>query len=305
MGNRALDVNPPNADYNLSTHGSNWLWTVFTLFGVSLLAITAWTIATPRGTRLFHQIAIVVITTGAISYFSMASDLGATPVPVEFRGNGTRQIWFVRYIQWFISFPLLLLELLLATGLSLSDIFTAIFMSVVLVIMGLVGALVPSTYKWGYYVFGLFALSYIWYVLLWHGPRTTFAAGGVIKSGYRLASLYLSFLLLLYPIAWACAEGGNVITVTSEMIWYGILDLLAGPIFLFLFLFKLRGVDYAAFGLQSGKYTDKAAGAGYSAGGVAGTEQATAQRAGGAPVSSTGPGSSGATNTAHGVSAPV
>ena len=97
------------------------------------------------------------------------------------------------------------------------------------------------------------------YVLLWHGPHTTFAAGTRLRSGYIMAAGYLSFLLLLYPIAWACAEGGNVISVTSEMIWYGILDIFAGPIFLFFFLWELRGVDYASFGLHSGKYTDKSA----------------------------------------------
>lgn len=37
-------------------------------------------------------------------------------------------------------------------------------MSIVLVITGLVAALVPSTYKWGYYTFGVSALFYIWYV---------------------------------------------------------------------------------------------------------------------------------------------
>ena len=37
-------------------------------------------------------------------------------------------------------------------------------MAIVLVVAGLVAALVPSTYKWGYYVFGVFALFYIWYV---------------------------------------------------------------------------------------------------------------------------------------------
>ena len=44
-GNKALDVNPPNADYNLSRAGSNWLWTVFSLFGLSLIAIAGWTFA--------------------------------------------------------------------------------------------------------------------------------------------------------------------------------------------------------------------------------------------------------------------
>ena len=69
---------------------------------------------------------------------------------------------YVHYIQWFISFPLLLLKLLLATGLSLSDIFTTLFMSIVLVVLGLVGALVPSSFKWGYYTFGILALLSIW-----------------------------------------------------------------------------------------------------------------------------------------------
>ena len=54
----------------------------------------------------------------------------------------------MRYIQWFITFPLLLLELLLATGLSLSDIFTTLFMGVVLVITGLVAALAPLVCTW-------------------------------------------------------------------------------------------------------------------------------------------------------------
>ena len=40
-GNQALDVNPPNADYYLSTHGSDWLWSAFSVFGVSLLVVVA------------------------------------------------------------------------------------------------------------------------------------------------------------------------------------------------------------------------------------------------------------------------
>ena len=69
---------------------------------------------------------------------------------------------YVRYIQWFITFPLLLLSVLLSTGLSLSDIMTTLFMGATLVICGLVGALISSTYKWGFYVFGSFALFYVW-----------------------------------------------------------------------------------------------------------------------------------------------
>jgi bacteriorhodopsin len=259
MGNKALGDNPPTADLNITTHGSDWLWAVFCVFTASLLMMLCLDFRRPRGSRLFHQIAIIVLTTGSLAYFSMASDLGATPVRVEFRSdytNETRQIWYVRYIEWFINFPLLLLELLLATGLSLSDTMTTMFMATVLIVTGLVGALVPSVYKWGYFSFGGAALVYVWYTLLWHAPRTTFAAGGVLRSGYIRSACYFSFLLILYPIAWACSEGANVIKPNSEMIWYGILDIFAGPVFLFLFLYHLRNADYKAFGFHLDEYTD-------------------------------------------------
>lgn len=61
---------------------------------------------------------------------------------------------------------------LLASGLALSDIFLTAFMALAIVVMGLVGALTPSSYKWGFFVFGLFALFYVMCVVqpgLFHG----------------------------------------------------------------------------------------------------------------------------------------
>jgi len=71
----------------------------------------------------------------------MASDLGATPIEVEFIRGGTlgqnwvdigvlrptRSIWYARYIDWTITTPLLLLELALTTALPLSQIFGLVF----------------------------------------------------------------------------------------------------------------------------------------------------------------------------------
>ncbi|KAI0682304.1 heat shock protein 30 [Cytidiella melzeri] len=260
MANDALNLNPPDAALHIGTHGSDWLWAAFALMAFTLLITVVLNFMRSRGTRLFHQLAIIVLATSSLAYFSMASDLGATPIVTEFRGNGeTRQIWYVRYIQWFLTFPLLLLSVLLTTGLSLSEIFTTLFMAIFLVVCGLVGALVESTYKWGFFTFGCAALFYIWYVLLWHAPRTTFAADGAFCVGFRITSSAFAFMLLTYPICWALCEGANVISATSEMIWYGILDCITGPFFLLFFLFKLHAVDYAAFGFTSGKYTDTAA----------------------------------------------
>ena len=47
---------------------------------------------------------------------------------------------------------------------TVSDIVMTLFFAWVVVVSGLVGALVPSSYKWGYYAFGLAALFYLWCV---------------------------------------------------------------------------------------------------------------------------------------------
>ena len=96
-------------------------------------------------------------------------------------------------------------------------------------------------------------------VLLFHGTRSAFPGGGVLRTAYIRGAGLLSFLLITYPIAWACSEGGNVISNSSEMIWYGILDLLVGPVFLFFFLWHLADADYAEFGFRATAYTEPAA----------------------------------------------
>lgn len=40
------------------------------------------------------------------------------------------------------------------------------------------------------------------------------------------------------------------------MVFYGILDLIAGPLFIFAFLTMFRSVEYDTLGLQSGKASD-------------------------------------------------
>ena len=68
---------------------------------------------------------------------------------------------WVRYIQWFINAPLILLSVFFITGLPLSDLFLTIFMIIVTVVSGLVGALTPTSYKWGFYTFGVLTLLYV------------------------------------------------------------------------------------------------------------------------------------------------
>ncbi|KAJ3523776.1 hypothetical protein NM688_g8669 [Phlebia brevispora] len=254
-GNEATTINPPAGVFHISTHGSDWLWAAFSVIAFSFVLLFGLSFTRPRGKRAFHHIGLVILITASIAYFTMASDLGYAPVPTEFRGDHqTRQIWYTRYIQWFLTLPLVLIELLLTTGFTLSDIMMTVAAAWVLVLAGLIGSVVQSTYKWGYFSFGCVALFSIWYIILWEAPRRPFPQEE-LRSGYYLCAAYVSFMLITYPICWACSEGANVISPTSEMVWYGILDIITGPFFLFFFLFVNRKAEYQVFDLQSGKYT--------------------------------------------------
>ncbi|KAG6382143.1 hypothetical protein JVT61DRAFT_787 [Boletus reticuloceps] len=234
--NDALDTNPPAGDAHITTHASDWLWAVFAIMLVSWLIILGWTYST-RKTRVFHYIPLIVLSVATVAYFSMASDLGWTLIRSEFDSHPTRQIWYVRYIQWFINAPLLLFAMLSFTQAATAQILTILFFSWFLVVNGLIGALVTSSYKWAYFVFGLFGLFFIWVQMLgvipWQSnqlPHWTF------KPGFLIGAAYISFMWMLYPICWGLSEGSNTISPTSEMVFYGILDILSGPVFLFGFI---------------------------------------------------------------------
>lgn len=262
--NHALIDNPPVAVNDLTVQGSDFLWMVFSVMAAMTIFVGVWcAVSIPRGQRVFHHLSMMITATASVAYFCMASDLGATPIQVEFvrgmsRDTGviTRSIWYVRYIDWTVTTPLLLLELLLVTGLPLSDIVITIFADEVMIVTGLVGALVKSQYKFGLFSIGCFAMLYVFYQLYFPGRQSTRALGAELSKTYLIGAGILSFLWFLYPIAWGLADGGNVISVDGEMIFYGILDLLAKPVFAGVHLYSLRNVDFSVLHLKSGKYSE-------------------------------------------------
>ncbi|BGP45109.1 hypothetical protein JCM10450v2_000926 [Rhodotorula kratochvilovae] len=268
-----FDLNPLRANIDITSAASKWLWAVFAVMAISAIALLVLGHATrPIGERAFHELAAALCFTAAIAYYSMGSNLGSTAVAVEWIRSGTRgqnwvsagvlrptrSIWYARYIDWTITTPLLLLELVLATGMPLSQIFGLIFFDIVMIITGLLGALTASRYKWGYFTFGCVALLWISYVLLFTARKSAGHLGSDYHRAYTSSAIFLVVLWMIYPIIWGVGEGGNVITPTSEMVAYGVLDLFAKPVFSFWHVFNISRLDYARLGFSSSKVSDGA-----------------------------------------------
>ncbi|KAF9870577.1 bacteriorhodopsin [Colletotrichum karsti] len=261
MANDALITNArvgPQADLAISARASDWYFAVCAIMAIATVAFMGMSFAKRETHRLFHYITAAITFVACISYFSMGAGLGQTPVQVEFprpdndqvAPAGTREIFYVRYIDWAITTPLLLLDLLLTAGLPWPSILMALLADEIMIVTGLVGALTPSSYKWGYWVFGMFAFFYVVYSLVFEGRKHAQALGGSINSTYTNCGVMTIVLWFLYPIAWGVAEGGNLIHPDSEAVMYGILDVLAKPGFGFLLLWGHRNIDPAALGLH-------------------------------------------------------
>lgn len=259
-GNQALAVNSvvgAQADLAITVHGSDWYFTVCAVMGVSTLIFMGLAMTKPQTHRLFHYITAGITAVACIAYWSMGSDLGQVPIAVEFvrksskavSAAGTREIFYVRYIDWFVTTPLLLTDLLLTAGVPWPTIMITILADEIMVVTGLVGALTSTSYKWGYWVFGMFALFFIAYELFIDARKHANALGGSISSTFRNCGLLTLFLWFLYPIAWGLSEGGNVIHPDSEAIFYGILDIFAKPGFGILLLLGHNKIDPAQLGL--------------------------------------------------------
>ncbi|KAJ4384089.1 hypothetical protein N0V86_000934 [Didymella sp. IMI 355093] len=268
--NHALDlngntVNGQTAQIAITTHGSDLYFAICAAMGVAGFSFVALAMRKQRRDRLFHYITAAVVFVACIAYFTMGSNLGFTPIQVEFPRNNPvvrgqyREIFYVRYIDWVITTPLLLMDLLLTAGMPWPTILWALLIDEIMIITGLVGALITSRYKWAYFTFGCIALFYIVYVLVWEGRKHSARYGAEVKKAFLYCGSLTAFLWILYPIAWGLCEGGNVISPDSEAIFYGILDFLAKPCFGALLIWGHRNIDPATIGMAILDYEDDTA----------------------------------------------
>ncbi|KAK3988144.1 hypothetical protein QBC44DRAFT_329849 [Cladorrhinum sp. PSN332] len=252
--NDALRTNPPAGEQHLSTNGSNWLWAVTALFGVTLLALFAHKFRARGGERFFHYLFIVANFVGLIAYFAMAADLAWDVIAqANQRDNGLdRQIFWAKYVFWVVSFPAIIIALGVLSGISWATIFFNVVLSWIWVISYLVAAYTRSNYKWGFFAFGVLAHIFLALSTLQHGMRSATRVG--IRRDYTMLSGYANFLWLLYPIAWGLSDGGNVIGVTSSFIFFGILDLLLVVGFSIAVIVLSRRWDYGRLNIAFTQY---------------------------------------------------
>ncbi|KAL3420039.1 bacteriorhodopsin [Phlyctema vagabunda] len=252
---------PDSSDINITRRGAEFYWGITAIMAISALTIIGLSFRVHRSKRIFHYITAVICLVASIAYFTMASNLGYAAIAVEFQRSDAevrglyREVFYVRYIDWFVTTPLLLLDLLLTAGLPWPTVLYTIMIDLIMIVTGLVGALVASSYKWGYFVFSTVSLFIIAYQVVIVGRAHARAIG--TSKVYTACGAWTIGLWFIYPIAWGLSEGGNIISPDSEAVFYGVLDFLAKPVFGALLLWGHRNIDPATLGLHIRDYDER------------------------------------------------
>jgi bacteriorhodopsin len=248
--NEALNINPPAGDEYLSVNGSNWLWAVTAIYTVSLIAVFCHSFMARAGEKIFHYMFTIALLVGAISYFAQASDLGWSLVATE--DNTLRQIFFAKYINWVVSFPVMAVAMGLLSGVPWATIIYNVFLAWTWQISYLCCVYTTTSYKWGFFGFGCLAGALLLFSIAYDGGKAAKRVGVSRDFGILYGCLQLTWNLYMSGVG--VTDAGNTIGVTSTFIWFGVLDLIMGPLFAFTFLYMSRSWDYNKLNIAFTQY---------------------------------------------------
>jgi len=222
--------------------GHRTLWVIFVLMTIAFLAFSALSWTVPASKRLFHSLTTLIVLISGLAYLVMATGGGYffhhyrvreknEHVPDTFH-TVHRQVYWVRYLEWLLTTPLIITDLVLLAGLNGSNLFSAIVADVVVIVAGFFAATAGSVkVKWGWFVIAIIAYLWVVYILAAGAKVARSAKGPTVSKFYISIMAYSVILWLAYPIVWAIAAGTKHLSVDGEIIAYAVLDVLTKGVF--------------------------------------------------------------------------
>lgn len=215
-----------------------WLWIgVFSMaFGSIVFGLGAHSAKTDRW-RILYTLNFFICLIAAGLYLAMALGLG-------FRVIYDRPTFWVRYVTWFCSTPLLLLDLAFLGRTSLAITGSLIGANAFMIVTGFVAAITPKPMNYIWYIVSCGAFVATLYLLV--QPYRVEAEQKHPRSKRVFKKLLSVHVVLwtLYPVVWILASTGlNVLSQGGETMGYTLLDIASKVGFGFLSLDSLRQLE--------------------------------------------------------------
>jgi len=218
-------------------------WITYGIMAVTALIFFAMMLRKPITGRRHHYTTFLIVAIASLAYYAMASQGGATQVNVYQQPGLSRQIFWARYVDWFFTTPLLLLDLVLLADVSKFTTGSIVVADALMILVGLFGAVEARSNKWGWFAFGCIFMLYVFYELAWNVRRSAYARGRENGMLYTTLLVWLIILWIQYPIVWGLAEGSSTVSSDTEIAWYAALDICAKVVFGWILLLGVERID--------------------------------------------------------------
>eukprot|EP00961_Rhodomonas_salina_P262463 3546990-Rhodomonas_salina.1 len=183
-------------------------------------------------TKKYYYCSVFICGFATLSYFAMLSGQGWTAIA------GCRQFFYIRYFEYAITMPLIILQLGLVAGCDASDIAATIGVEVLGVFCAYMGAVsVVTTVKWFWFVISLIALVIVLMGLAKSFKEAANARGGEIASLYGQLGALIIITFILYPVNSSPAHNSSLAPSLPRFLLHNPLPWL-GPPFSFPLLFR-------------------------------------------------------------------
>jgi len=172
--------------------------------------------------RVHRVIAGVICFIASLAYLAMATGHGYTV-----RCCDGRQFYYARYVDWAITTPLLLWEIIDYTAAPINQRFFMYAADVLMIIAGLIGSIVCGGEKWIFFGFAMLCFIPILWFLCAIRDVVDFENKTAFESLMNITVISWFF----YPIIWILAEGTGTLCASAEAICYTVLDIISKSAF--------------------------------------------------------------------------
>lgn len=219
--------------WKVSKGGRVMFWVGFGIMTAATIGfmVRGWGLKGPfKATLVITPMMSAAITiVSAVTYLVLATDHGYFAYC-----DHTRPFYYVRYIDWLITTPLILI-LLSSTGAIPSDATCfMVLIDIAMIFCGFVGSANTNGARWAFFAFGLIAMLSIFGVLAqsWNNWWKLIGAAHPGAKSYSAALTIMMVSWSLYAVMWILTDGSHAICRDVEAILYLGLDIVSKVIFL-------------------------------------------------------------------------
>jgi len=184
--------------------------------------------------QFFEGLTMMITGIATVAYLTMFSGVGRIYIH-------DRKLFYARYIDWILTTPLMIWDILAIAGASSSEIMLTCGIDMLMIGFGVVGAATPGYKKWIFWVIACMCFMHVVGVLMKYMSSEKY--GPAAKKLYGQVAWLTIVLWTFYPIVWVLAEGGHMVSCTIEAGLYMVLDVLSKCMFGFVIVGARGALD--------------------------------------------------------------